>query len=221
MIYKEYVYDDKTSPLGLSNNIWHFETKLKNIDITELNLFLLQLEKELLKKRPLNDGGTGLPNGVTSRYEYYNLLKQDHNEIRKLEDQIKLVLKTFLNFKKIYLEKIYILCWFNVLRKNEKINLHRHVAINDMHYSCVSGHISTTNNNTSTFYTDLSEKNQIEVRNESGKITLFPSYIPHYTNENLTDNERISIAFDIHFNSDHCSKEYLDAGILKEICMNC
>jgi len=206
MIYKEYIYDDKVSPLGLSNNIWHFDAILKNINIKELNLFLLQLEKELLKKNPMNDGGTGLSNGVTSRYEYYNLLKQDHNEIRNLEEQIKIVLKTFLNFKKIYCNKIYILCWFNVLRKNEKINMHRHVPIHEMHYSCVSGHINTTANNTSTFYTDLSEKTQIEVCNELGKITLFPSYIPHFTNENLTDNERISIAFDVHFNSDYCIK---------------
>ena len=220
MIYKEYLYDHKASPLGLSNNIWHFEYNLKNIDFEKLNLFLLEFEKELLKKEPLNDGGTGLLNGVTSRYQYYNLLKQDHNEIRKLEEQIKIVLKTFLNFKKIYLKKIYILCWFNVLRKNEKVEIHRHISINGIHSSFISGHINTTLNNTSTFYTDLSEQTNIEVPNELGKLTLFPSYIPHYTNKNLMDNERISIAFDVYSELDHCDPDYLDKGIVKEICLS-
>ena len=33
--------------------------------------------------------------------------------------------------------------------------------------------------------------------NKPGKITIFPSTLPHYTDEHLGDGERITIAFDI------------------------
>ena len=34
-------------------------------------------------------------------------------------------------------------------------------------------------------------------KNKVGKITLFPNYIPHFTNTHEGDNERITIAFDL------------------------
>ena len=218
MIYKEYIYDvNRVSPLGLTNNIWNFEEILSGIDFKELNKFLLEFEKELLQKEATNDGDTGLWEGVTSRYEHYNLLKQDHVEIKKLEEQIKKVVRSFLEYKKLYNEKVYILCWFNVLRKGEKLNLHRHIGIDQMHYSFISGHLSTTQNDTFTFYTDMSEKKRIEIKNELGKVTLFPTYIPHFTSENPTNDLRISIAFDIFPDKYFWNHDYINNGIIKEL----
>ena len=72
-MYSEYIYDNRTSPLGINTNIWMWQGFDKTINYNALNNFLLDFEKELLKKPELNDGGTGV-GGTTARYKHYNLL---------------------------------------------------------------------------------------------------------------------------------------------------
>ena len=43
----------------------------------------------------------------------------------------------------------------------------------------------------------LNEPTVVEIKNKVGEITLFPSCMPHYTNKQTTDKERITIAFDL------------------------
>jgi|TARA_R100001126_G_scaffold102653_1_gene88015 hypothetical protein len=219
MIYREYIYDIDKSPLGISSNIWHFHNKINNIDFNKLNKFLLNLEKDLLKKEPKRDGNTGLKNSVTSRFEYYNLLKQENDEIKKLELNIINTVRCFLEYKKININKIFIQCWFNVLRQNEQIKLHRHFKLNEVDSSFISGHLHCTDNNSSTFYGNLSESNFIEVKNMVGDLILFPSYVPHFVSKNTSTKDRISIAFDIYPNKSFCDKDYLKNNIIKEICL--
>ena len=36
-------------------------------------------------------------------------------------------------------------------------------------------------------------------KNIDGKLTLFPSYIPHFTTEHKSDSNRITLAFDLRY----------------------
>jgi hypothetical protein len=217
-MYSEYIYDNKTSPLGINNNIWIWQALDKKINYNSLNKFLIEFEKELLKKPELGDGGTGA-GGVTSRYKHFNLLNSQHSEIQKLEQFIVYNIQSFLNYKKIKYDSVYIQCWYNVLNKNKQIAIHQHRCIDDYHLSFISGHLSTTENNTKTYYTSLNKKNAVGLDNEVGKLILFPSYIPHYTDKNISDSKRISIAFDIYPSVEFIDPTYTKSGIIKKLML--
>ena len=44
---------------------------------------------------------------------------------------------------------------------------------------------------------DINNPEIYSSKNETGKITFFPNNIPHYTDIQNSDNERITIAFDL------------------------
>ena len=79
------------------------------------------------------------------------------------------------------------------MRKGEQIKTHSHAKNN---YSYLSGHICVHTENTNTHYIAPYFINEFSSKNELGKITLFPSWLRHYTDEVNTDL-RITIAFDI------------------------
>lgn len=217
-MYSEYIYDNRISPLGISNNIWIWQSLDKTIDYNSLNTFLFEFEKELLKKPKLDDGGTGV-GGITARYRHYNLLNSEHSEIKKLEQFILYNIKSFLNYKKLNYDFVYIQCWYNVLNKGEQISIHQHRNIEDYHLSFISGHLSTTENNTKTYYTSLNKKNAVGFNNEVGKLVLFPSFVPHYTDKNMSHNKRISIAFDIYPSIEFIDPTYIKSGIIKKLML--
>tara|TARA_R110000796_G_scaffold201114_1_gene317247 strand:- start:1476 stop:2132 length:657 start_codon:yes stop_codon:yes gene_type:complete len=214
-MYREIITDLRKSPLGITNNIWLWENINKDIDFAELNKFLLELEKELLQKPPLNTGGTGVK-GVTSRFKYYNLFFKEHPELKKIENFILENIKSFLKYKNIHQNKIYTQCWFNVLREGEEIKIHQHRTINDFHLSFISGNFCTTNNDTKTYYTSFNNEQGFGICNEEGKLTLFPSYSPHFTTINKSKKERISIAFDVYPDISFIDPSYIEGGIIKQ-----
>jgi len=177
------------------------EQTVNKINYKDLSKFLLKLEKELIKKiKPSNDGYTGLGNkSITSRYKYFNLLNFKNKELTKLKKYIIEAHNNLLNNYKIPLPKnLWIQCWFNVLRKGEKINPHIHGTSPD---SYLGGHLMVQCQETKTVY--INPQNQINEpivynsNNEEGKLTLFQTCIPHYTDEQVNKKERISIAFDL------------------------
>ena len=93
------------------------------------------------------------------------------------------------------------------MRKGEQIKPHLH---NTNKFSYLSGHICVKCNNTSTHY--INPVNQINspdvfsIKNEEGKVTLFQSNIPHYTDKVNHKEERITLAFDMDLNN---SKNYV------------
>ena len=107
-------------------------------------------------------------------------------------------LAAFINYLNIDKRKLWIQCWANVMRKGERISPHIHSVKND---SYLGGHIMVQCDNTDTVYINpvnqLNEPDVYKSENVVGKLTLFQSYIPHYTTEHKGDQERISIAFDI------------------------
>ena len=180
-------------------NIYNFSNQpLKNKFNRSFNYFvyedILNLEKEIIKKcPPYSDGGTELgSDSLTSRFIHYNLLQMD--ETKFLKNIIREKHDDFLNTLKYEVDdNYYVQCWANVMRKGQQIKTHTHA---DNNYSYLSGHICVFTENTNTHYIAPYHNSQFSSKNMLGKMTLFPSWLNHYTDEVNTDL-RITIAFDI------------------------
>ena len=64
-------------------------------------------------------------------------------------------------------------------------------------YDYLSGHICIQTTNTNTYYLEPYHKERFILKNNPGNITLFPSWVEHFTDKVLDDKERITIAFDL------------------------
>ena len=197
-------------PISPYAPFWDFRvgtSKCDDIDVTSLSQFLLSKEKEIKKLPPsLNldgkksDGYTGLgSNNTTSRFQSYNLLTWSHPEIMKLRSNIvKNLFKYNDECGNNNPTEVYAQCWYNVLRFGQKIKPHLHSATGKCY---LSGHFNVQVNDTSTCY--MSPINQLnypdvhDVKNKDGDMTLFPSYIFHYTTPHYSFKPRITIAFDL------------------------
>ena len=178
----------------------------KDIDTNSLSKFLLSKEKEV-KRLPIRvidgkatDGYTGLgSNSTTAKFQSYNIITWNHPEIRKLRSNIAQKIFEYNNECGVKIpNQIYIICWYNVLRFSQKINPHMHSTTSD---SFLSGHFNVQVNNTSTVYmspiNQLNDPDVIDIKNNAGDMTLFPSYIFHYTTPHYSFKPRITIAFDL------------------------
>ena len=180
-----------------SFNYWMYENVLE-LNFEKLKQDILNLEKNMIEKYPshdsaLSDGNTGLgSDSLTSRFKHYNLLQLD--ETKFLKDMIRDKHDDFLETLEYEVgNTYYVQCWANVMRKGQQINKHYHAENN---YSYLSGHICVHTENTYTHYASPYYGNIFSSENDLGKITLFPSWIEHYTDQCNTDL-RITIAFDI------------------------
>jgi hypothetical protein len=202
---------------------WLAEDTITDIDFSEISDLILEKEKSILEKFPSStktnaDGYTGLgADSLTARYQHYNLLLWENQEIKKIKTSI---LKTYLNFLEQVgapRRKVWIQCWANVLRKNQEIKPHIHSVTP---YSYLGGHICVQCTDTSTIYINpINQINDPEIyssKNEVGKITIFQNSIPHYTSKHVSNTERITIAFDIIvdelLNPDNATLVLLDDG---------
>tara|TARA_R110000822_G_C15113551_1_gene473223 strand:+ start:52 stop:702 length:651 start_codon:yes stop_codon:yes gene_type:complete len=184
------------NPFNPTYSFYLYEDNIQSsLKLDFLKQFILNFEKDCLKKyQSDSDAGTGLGlDSLTSRYKHYNLLKI--KETSYLKDIIRQSYDNFLNQLNLNCdEKIYVQCWANVLRKGQKINAHRHDSNN---YGYLGGHICVSTNNTSTNYVLPYYEKPYPLKNKNGVITLFPSWMEHYTDEVVNNEERITIAFDI------------------------
>ena len=189
---------------------WDFKvgtSVCKDIDTNSLSRFLLSKEKEV-KKLPTSlgedetssDGYTGLGSrSTTAKFQSYNILTWDHPEIKKLKSNIA---KSVIDFNDECGNKtpniLWIRCWYNVLRFGQKITPHHHSVDPDCY---LSGHFNVQVNDTSTVYmspiNQLNDPEVIDIKNKVGDMTLFPSYIFHYTTPHYSFKPRITIAFDL------------------------
>ena len=177
-----------------------------DIDIKSFSKFLLRKEREI-KKLPLSihdekytDGYTGLgKNSTTSRWKIFNLLTWDYPEVKKLKTNI---IRNIIEYNRLLGNdtpyELYGYCWYNVLRYRQKIKPHQHGAHSRTY---LSGHFNVQVGNTSTCYlcpvNQINDPDVIDVKNEAGHMTIFPSYINHYTTPHSSFRPRITIAFDI------------------------
>lgn len=179
-----------------------------DIKTKELSKILLQHEKQI-KKLPTSirngkkiDGNTGLgSNSVTAKFMNFNVLSYKEEPIEKLKTAIVYNLKKYNSFcNNPQPKEIWIQAWFNVLRFGQKIKPHFHTGSPTCY---LSGHFNVQTQNTSTVYmspiNQIQEPDVISIPNALGELTLFPSYIFHYTTPHYNLNPRITIAFDLSF----------------------
>ena len=192
---------------------WDFRvgsSMCEDVDTDSLSKFLLSKEKEV-KKLPISvgkggvksDGYTGLGlNTTTAKFQSYNILTWNHPEIKKLKSNI---IRNIIDYNNKCGNKtpnvLWIQCWYNVLRFGQKIKPHHHSVNSDCY---LSGHFNVQVNDTSTVYmspiNQLNNPDVIDIKNIPGKLSLFPSYIFHYTTPHYSLKPRITIAFDVALN---------------------
>tara|TARA_R110001592_G_scaffold224213_2_gene479789 strand:+ start:328 stop:990 length:663 start_codon:yes stop_codon:yes gene_type:complete len=176
---------------SLSRSIWDEDKKIDTI-----KKFCLKKEKEILELDYTNDGGTGLDEeAVTTRYGRYNLF-DFVDECPELTDLWDFIKEHWFDRIKIDDTKTYktkIGCWFNVMRKGQHMNEHRHSS---RFSGYLSGNMHLDNYQTTTTYKHLN--NWVELTNIKGGLVMFPSQLLHSTSTHIEKNERVSIAFDLH-----------------------
>ena len=175
--------------------------KQTDIDCEALSNLILKKEPEIIKKYPptgfngeYTDGQTQLgSNSLTSRFYHFNVLSWDGTDLVK-----KTIRSGYEAYTGLIDTPIYVKCWANVMRKGDQIKPHLH----DIGPTCyLGGHICVQCDDTSTHY--INPINQIndpmtyESKNDVGKVSIFPNNIPHYTDIQKSDKERITIAFDL------------------------
>lgn len=144
------------------------------------------------------------------QWEHYNVFKWDFPCIRELNDIIK---QSYENFcaatPYIPTEKLWIRGWVYPQKRGMKLDRHVH-ALHENSY--LSGNLCLSQNDTTTDY-DIPYVGWIKIKNERGKLILFPSSLPHAADE-LQEDSRYTLAFDLiteegmNYFWDHNANEY-------------
>ena len=177
----------------------------KNINLNVLAKTCLEKEREI-KKLPVayvngdvNDGNTGLgKNSTTSKYQFYNVLEWKTPETDQLKSNIITSLFDYNSHLKNQTTQVWVSCWVNILRWGQNLKPHLHLSDSRTY---LSGHFKVQNSDTSTCYmlpfTQIKYPVTTNIKNREGELTLFPSYINHYTTKHYSFKPRITIAFDL------------------------
>ena len=169
-------------------------------ELKDTNLILLR-EEILNREKQITDGR----NISKSRYRFFDKNFWHKPIIQSLDNEIKEHVIKYLGYQLLDVpNELYIQSWVNVMRNDQSIDIHQH---DYTEHSFISGNICITTQDTKTHYINPNNyftlnKQAHHSENIPGKITIFPSTLPHYTDEYKGDKERITIAFDI-FVKDH------------------
>lgn len=201
-------------PFGLE--LWEDSTKIDSI-----RNWLIYNESRFLSLSYHHDASTGLgQDSVTSRFGRYNLFNFV-NELKELNDLLKFLQVSYLNFvsqDNSEIRSLEIICWFNLLKNKEEIKEHDHGLGNDVY---LSGNIHLENYQTYTNYRCPFDKNVVaSFENTKGGLTIFPSFIPHYTTEFLGHGLRASIAFDLRLEGIPSNKNFHAIPFMNEKIFN-
>jgi len=128
------------------------------------------------------------------KWEHYNVFSWDYDDsINLLKEKIKISYLNFCSKLNVKSEKnIWIRGWIYPQKRGMKLSRHIH-AIHEN--SFLSGNICLTQNNTTTDF-DIPYIGWIQIKNEKGRMTLFPSSLPHAVEE-LNEDTRYTLAFDL------------------------
>jgi len=194
------------TPFSPNYNYFIFENDIDDkVEINEILNHMLDREKELMKDDKNIDKSNSEKKNMTIRYKFFN------EKIFKMKYMINLIdvlRENIYNYSKVLYEKVpeklWVQIWCNILRKDQSIDIHQH---DSSEHSYLSGNLCLQSNNTKTHY--INPQNyfkkfnpEYSSENKKGRLTIFPSTIPHYT-DSVKDNElRVSIAFDVIIESD-------------------
>ena len=171
--------------------VYFIYEEISDLNVKELKDYILSIEKDIIKNNSSDgDGKTGLgDDSLTSRHNSFNLFKLN----KSLTSEIKKHHDIFLNELKIpNAHNIYGKCWANVMKKGQSVKIHRHSAAS---YNYLSGNICVETNETHTYYKNPYYDEAYNSKNIAGKITIFPSWVEHYSD--VAVDQRITIAFDL------------------------
>ena len=213
--YIHFVNKKLLSPFAPTWDYFIAEKISYNIQCSRLKNYLLSKQQEILSlKDNLDDGGTGLGNETTTaRFGSYNIFTWDQPDINILKKEIASMCNNYhmkVTGKKIL--KFGLAGWMNIMKKGDRIEIHNHSFQND---SYLSGNFTVCCDNTKTVYNNpfsqytkenvlvkmvedgVDDPSYYPSKNIDGKLTLFPSYVPHFTTEHKSHSHRITIAFDL------------------------
>ena len=180
--------------------------------INPVKEWLLANEQKFLDLPVHNDGGTGLgDDSVTSRFSTYHLFDyiEECPQLQPLLDFLRFSYIDFMDRENNAVRECDFMCWFNILRPGQKINVHRHGCGPDVY---LSGNLHLDDYETETFYLSPIDENAVHIANNlKGGLTLFPSWVEHGTTDFGEEGERLSIAFDLRlpYNSNNTQKNVL------------
>ena len=126
------------------------------------------------------------------QWEHYNVFQWDYKCIHELKDIIKVSYTDFCRKIGVSRENTWIRGWVYPQKQGMTLKRHSH-ALHENSY--ISGNICLTENNTTTDY-DIPYIGWITTENSKGRMTLFPSSLPHAVDK-LEEGERYSLAFDL------------------------
>jgi hypothetical protein len=126
------------------------------------------------------------------QWEHYNIFLWEDRCIRDLKDIIKASYEDFCRKIGCSRESVWIRGWVYPQKQGMVLKRHSH-AMHENAY--ISGNICLTENNTTTDY-DIPYLGWVTTENSKGRMTLFPSCLPHSVDK-LKDGERYTIAFDL------------------------
>lgn len=179
--------------------MWEFvlgEDKISTVNFKTLAKLILEKEKTVPTSKDKELRSQFIAWG---KKKECNLFNSKHPEIKKLEKIIVTIHAKFLKALNVPLyRELYIQGWANVMRKGEGMRTHVHGVHEDAY---LGGQISVQVHDTITYY--MTPFNQIKdpqvykSKNEVGKIVLYQTCLPHYTDTETSDIPRITIAFDL------------------------
>ena len=206
MEYVVFKSKPRQTPFAPEWNYFVCHANLENIDFDKIAKIILIKEKEILKTtKSISESAfyTELgANSLTSRSGLYNVFDWvEEPEIVKLKQAIFDKYTLMMQELKLYQPKTWIQCWANVLRKDQEIKMHLH-SVHEWSY--LSGHVTIQCADTSTVYVNpinpINDPEIYDAKNKSGNLSFFFSNMPHYTTKHKSDEERITIAFDLQIN---------------------
>jgi len=144
----------------------------------------------------------GYTSEETNRIPEYNFLDTDNFAVQEFKNFIRLSHDNYIRGLKIEVpehvkKSMKIQCWVNILPPGEAIKPHNHYCGPN---SWISGNYCV-NANKDTYTAYYSPSHEMRIANQPGMLTLFPSYLSHYTNKYMGNDKRITIAFDIFFDT--------------------
>jgi len=169
----------------------------------ELEYIVLEKEKEILEKYvPFRENDS--KEWLTNRQYSYNLLDYSE-EYPVLVEFKKFIYESYIEYCNSIgapVESVYSNCWANIIKNNGRTitaHAHAHAHIDaPLNHAYVSGNICINAVDTKTHYANpFLPQSSYGLKNIPGDLILFPSWVSHWVDENLSDTPRVSIAFDI------------------------
>lgn len=167
--------------------------------IDTIREFLIRKENDIKNIEVRHDGGTGLGDkSVTARFGQYHIfdLADECPEINDMADFMRMSYIEFVTQEHNRIRELDSVCWYNILREGENIDIHSHGSTSKDY---LSGNMQLDNYETNTYYQCPFDKDyNLGVQNKKGGLILFPSYIQHFTDAFQDKGHRVSVAFDLY-----------------------